>query len=342
MSGPTAGVVIVAFGEEPLLSEAVSSVLTSTGVEVSVAVVDNGSRQVQQLPVDSRLVVVRPGHNTGFAAGCNLGAAATRGDNLVFLNSDAVVERDAIAALVRSLATPGTGVVSGKVVLYDDPSVVNSAGNPVHLSLLSWAGGWGDPSERHDRPTQVASISGALFAIRRGDYIALGGLSEMLFAYGEDVELSLRTRMAGLSTRFEPDAVARHRYRFTLTAQKRYLLERNRLINVLTLFERRTLVWLGPELLVVEAGVAYAALRQGWLRQKAAGWRWLLTHRGEVRRRRALVQHTRRVGDAAIVPVLTDSLQPPAEAGVRVPAALDAVLRGYGGFVRRRLTAPSS
>src|SRR4051812_37415021 len=58
-----------------------------------VVVVDNGSRDgsvalAHAHPAVDR--VLEPGGNTGFAAGCNLGAAVTSAPLLLFLNPDAV------------------------------------------------------------------------------------------------------------------------------------------------------------------------------------------------------------------------------------------------------------
>ncbi len=91
-----------------------------------------------------------PGTNTGYTGGCNLGASHSTSEFVAFLNSDAVVAPDALAHLVDALNDPGVGIATALVLLYDEPAVVNSAGNPVHYSLLSWAGGWGDPASEHE------------------------------------------------------------------------------------------------------------------------------------------------------------------------------------------------
>jgi GT2 family glycosyltransferase len=275
-------------------------------MSVDLVVVDNGfsCAERSQLEADPRITWVRPGRNSGFTGGCNLGAAAVKGDFIVFLNSDAVVQPGALSALSDALADPAVGLVTGCVELFDEPAVVNAAGNPVHYSLLSWAGGWGDPMVAHAEPTAVASVSGALFGVRREVWERLGGFHGELFAYGEDVELSLRTWMAGLEVRYEPAAVARHHYEFHRNPSKYYLLERNRLINVLTLFEGRTLVALAPGLIAVEVGVLLSSAREGWWRQKLAGYRWIAAHAADLRVRRRQVQSARRrsTGSTAATP----------------------------------------
>lgn len=137
---PLIGAVVLAYDDEPLLVECVSSLLS--GGAARVVVVDNGPDR-HEVPDDPRVLRVDPGYNTGFAGGCNLGAAelSEHCDVLVFANSDLVVVADAPRLLADSLTRDGRlGLVCGLVVEARDPEVINTAGNPVHYSLMSWAG----------------------------------------------------------------------------------------------------------------------------------------------------------------------------------------------------------
>lgn len=336
---PLVGVVVLAFGEEPLLAACLAAVLASEQVKVQVVVVDNGfsSPDEDELRADARLTWLTPGTNLGFTGGCNLGAAQLDTSVVAFVNSDAVVAPGALAALVTALSDDRVGLVSGQIVLMDDPDIINSVGNPVHYSLISWAGGWGDPVASHRVEVDVASATGAMFAVRNRDWRNLGGFHEALFAYGEDVELSLRTWQAGRAVRYVPGAVAAHHYEFSRNPAKFYLLERNRLINLVTLYEARTLRLLLPALLVIEAGVTAAAVAGGWFPQKLQGWRWLWANRTAVARRRALVQASRLVPDSDIVGLLADAVTPAEGAGVSVPPLANRALARYGRWVSTRL-----
>ena len=191
------------------------------------------------------------------------------------MNSDAVVDPSCVAALVTALHDPDAGLVCASVRLADDPEVVNAVGNPVHFLYFSWAGGFGDPADRHAEPGTVASITGATFAVRREFWDQLGGFDEKYFLYQEDVDLSMRTWLAGKQVRYVPTAISLHNYEFGRTDAKFYYLERNRLINLLTFPERRTLVRIAPLALGVEFALIATAARGGWARQKFTGYRWL-------------------------------------------------------------------
>ena len=61
------------------------------------------------------LVTIRNDQNQGFIGSCNRGAAAARGDLLVFLNNDTVVTSGWLEALAATFhEIPGTGLVGAK------------------------------------------------------------------------------------------------------------------------------------------------------------------------------------------------------------------------------------
>ncbi|GAA4676510.1 hypothetical protein GCM10023226_12160 [Nocardioides nanhaiensis] len=333
---------MLAWRDEPVLVEAVTSVLDSEGVEVDVVLVDNGctSDAVERLAPLPGVTVVTPGENLGFAGGCNLGARHARGEVLAFVNGDAVVRPGALRYLVDALtngAAPGEGEVAmatASVRLYDEPATVNSVGNPVHFTGLSWAGGLGEPASAHDRPREVASASGAATVIARERFRALGGFCEPMFAYCEDTELSLRCWQRGWRVVYEPRAVVLHRYEFSRNPQKFYLLERNRLLLVLTLYGPGMLLAVAAPLLALELATLALALRDGWGRQKLAGWWWLLRHRRLLRERRRLVRGQRVVPDATWSRVLTGDLDL-AVPGLTVPGPARRLSRTYWALARR-------
>ena len=330
--------VMLAWGEEPILEEAVTAVLRSTGVAADVVLVDNGctSDAVERVRHLDGVSVVTPGTNTGFAGGCNVGATHATGDYLAFINGDAVVDHDALAHLVHALADD-VALSSASLRLYDEPDTMNSAGNPVHFSGLSWAGGLGDAAHLHAESTDVPSASGAATAVRADRFEALGGFCAEMFAYCEDTELSLRCWQRGWRVVYVPEAVVRHHYEFSRNEQKLYLLERNRLFMVLTIYERWTLAVLAPALFGLELAVLAVAVRQGWWRQKAAGWRWLWRNRDVVRSRRRQVQGVRTRSDREMSGLLTGDFAPGAEAGFSAPAFALTCSRSYWSIAKRCL-----
>ena len=332
---PRLTAVMLAWRDEPLLVESVHAVLASTGVEVDVVLVDNGctSDAVERLSGLAGVSVVDPGDNLGFAGGCNLGARQATGDLLAFVNGDAVVRPDALAHLVAALSDD-VGLATASVRLYEEPEVINSAGNPVHFTGLSWAGGLGQPATAYAVGRDVASASGAAMACRRDRFASLGGFCEPMFAYCEDSELSLRSWQRGWKVVYVPEAVVLHHYEFSRNPQKFYLLERNRLFLVLTLFGPGLLLGAFLPLVALELATLALAVRDGWARQKLAGWWWLLRHAGLVWSRRRKVRSERVVSDRELARVLTGDLAFDLP-GLTVPALARRTSRGYWSIARR-------
>lgn len=334
---PRVDAVVLAWLAEPFLRRSVEALLGSEKVDVRVILVDNGctTDDVRILGARPGVTVVRPGDNLGFSAGCNVGAAAGTGEYLALINQDLIVEPNTVARLVEELDQPDVGIAAASVRLDTDPTLLNSSGNMIHVLGLSWVGGLGE-KETRTAPTDVAGAMGACVVLRRSHWERLGGFYDKYFAYHEDAEISLRTWMMGLRVRNVPDAVAIHRYEFSRNTGKFYLVERNRLMFLWTLWGWRAKVLLGPPLLALEAGMTLLALKQGWIRDKARGWAWLWRHRRDLRARRRLVRSRATVPDRQWMGVLTDQLDTPLVAlpkVVRKP--LNTLMRGYWKLVRR-------
>jgi GT2 family glycosyltransferase len=337
MSGlPRLTAVMLAYGAEPWLRDAVAAVLASTGVQVDLVLVDNGctTDAVDSVKGTPGVTVLRPTDNTGFAGGCGVGAAQGSGDYLAFVNSDAVVAPHALADLVAVAAEPTVGAAMGSIRLADRPDRINTAGNPWHVTGLSWAGGMDQPASDFADRRQVAIGSGCCLVLRRDVWDAVGGFAPEYFAYVEDTDLSVRLWQRGWTVQYVPQAVVVHHYEFSRNQLKNYLLERNRLVFVLTAYQARTLALLFPVLALTEAAMLASAAAGGWLRPKLRGWAWLWRNRGWVRARRRELQAARTVSDRALSPLMTARFDP---ANIEAPPGVgvyNAVVGGWWSLVR--------
>lgn len=342
MTAPAATAVtalVVAYGPDPWLERCVQALLASRGVAVDVVLVDNGHTgdAVAAVADCAGVQVVRPGANLGFAEGCNRAARSATGEVVALVNPDVIVEPDTLARLAAVASEPTVAIATASLRLGEAPDTMNSAGNPVHYLGLAWAGGHGEPAAQHASRVDVASASGACCALTRSLWTRLGGFEPAYFAYHEDVELSLRCWQQGLRVSYVPDAVAVHHYEFARNAFKNELLERNRWLTLLTVFSARTLLLIAPALVVFEVLMLALATKQGWLRAKLVGYRWLLGHGALIRARRARVQRDRVSSDREVAKALTGRLEPSNVGAVPGLAVLNLVLNWYWQGVRRAL-----
>jgi len=333
---PTVSVVIVAFDNGDELLDCVESVLEhGDGAEVVVVVNGDSGGVAAKLGGRPGVVLVDPGGNRGFGGGCNLGVGRAGGDVVLFLNPDAVVLPGAVPALARAACEPGVGLVMPRLRLRAEPDLLNSGGGAIHVCGQGWAASYRRPAAELVTRRPVAAASGAAMAVRRETFLALGGFLEEMFAYHEDAELSWRAHLRGLEVVVIPDADVLHAYEFSRHPAKFELLERNRLLFVLTCYGRRLLVLLAPVLVAYELAVVALAARQGWLAAKWRGWAWCWQHRSWLAARRAQVQAERRVPDRQLSGFLTPVLDPGQLDLPRGVAVVNAGLSAYWSLVRR-------
>ncbi len=329
-------VVIVVYGEEPWLDRSVRAALASEGVSVEVVLVENGGSEatIAALELIDRVSVIRPFRNTGFAEGCNLGAAAGTAPVIALINPDAIVEPQAMAALAEMAVRPGVGIATGSLRLASAPERMNSAGNDISFLGLSWAGHFNEPAADFPDEFDVASASGAAMACTRELWDRLGGLEETFFAYFEDTEFSIRCWQAGLRVVFVPTAVVVHRYEFSRNVEKFYLLERNRLITTLTCFDARHLAVIAPLLILIELALIALAAKDGWLPQKLRAYRAVLGDRHAIGTRRAFVMSERTAPSRQFNDLLTTNLSPGNLPGAKPPAFAERALGHYWRIAR--------
>lgn len=290
--------------------------LDALGAQVArgdeVIVVDNDSGDGGAEIADGHgavTTVVRTGGNLGFAGGCNLGAQVASGDVLLLLNPDCAPEPGFLDAM---RAPPkGWGAWMGLVTL-PDGAHVNTAGGVVHYLGLAWAGRYGQPvTAIPEAPHAVGFLSGACMAVRMPVWRALGGFPEEYFMYLEDVDLSLRLRLAGHRFGILPAARVRHDYAFTKGAGKWRMLERNRWLTVVRTYPAPLLFAVLPAMLAAEPGLVAIAHRGGWggAKLRAMGGVLAGLPRAIVQRRR--VQAAARVDAVTFARGLTADLDSP-------------------------------
>ena len=195
----TVDVVILTWNDGELLAAAVDSALASTGVEVNVIVVDNGSEPPATVLDDPRVTLVRNAANRGVAPGRNQGAAVGAAPFVCFLDSDARLLPSTLQLLQEPLAAD-PGVALSAPVFTGQPAEASAGRAPtlsdkalrvldVRSTYRTVAGGgpWWD----------VDFAIGACQLVRRTDFEAVGGLDETYFYGPEDVDLCLRLREAG-------------------------------------------------------------------------------------------------------------------------------------------------
>jgi GT2 family glycosyltransferase len=186
----------------------------TSGPGFEVIVVDDGSTDKTPELLDrvKGLVTIRNDRNLGFIGSCNRGAAAARGDYLVFLNNDTVVSPGWLEALANTFQEmPGTGLVGAKLVYPDGR--LQEAGGLIWRDASGWNyGKYDDPDHpRYNFAREVDYCSGACVMVPRALFVQCGGFDPHYApAYYEDVDLAFKIRHAGHKVVYQPLASIAH------------------------------------------------------------------------------------------------------------------------------------
>ena len=159
------------------------------------------------------ITVIEAGSNAGFAKGNNIGIRASRGTNLLLLNSDTLVPRGAIDRLLAELERdPDVAVVGPRLVDgsgFAELSFGRMIGpfNELRQKRLARSGAVEELTKHRRYPDWV---SGACLLVRRADAEAVGGLDERYFMYAEDVDFCAAIRARRRRILFTPDVEVVH------------------------------------------------------------------------------------------------------------------------------------
>jgi len=224
---PACAVVIVNYNAGPLLIEAARSAREAGASDI--VVVDNDSRDdsVEALlaaGLGPSVRVIRNGANLGFAAACNIGAAASTTPLQLFLNPDCRLDRLALYRLAAAIMADDRIGMAGPLLLNPDNSEQRGGRRRIPTPLSGFAHGFGfsrmAPALFEDFnqggeaipkiPTPVEAISGSCMMVRRAAVDAVGPWDEGYFLHAEDLDYCLRFSRGGWQIVFVPDATATH------------------------------------------------------------------------------------------------------------------------------------
>jgi GT2 family glycosyltransferase len=218
-------VIIVNWNAGQQLRQCIDSVINQSHSQVGqIIVVDNGSkdgsdRTIEGLP---NLRLIRAEENLGFGKACNLGAAYTNSEFLLFLNPDACVFPDSVNKVISFMQTAEnakTGICG--VQLIDEegriarscarfPSTTNFISHTTGIDRIIPRMGYFMSEWDHEATKQVDHVIGAFFMVRRQVFDQVQGFDETFFLYLEDLDFSYRAKQLGWSSIYLADVQAFH------------------------------------------------------------------------------------------------------------------------------------
>lgn len=198
--------------------------LQKQSMPCDIVVVDNGSRDgslelLQTMASKGDITLIAHAKNMGFTGGVNAGMQWALDNNytaVALLNDDAVADKHWVKHLyTRLMQHEKTSTVTSKM-LSSDGKTFDSTGDWLSIWGLPYPRGRGEPtSNKYDQETEVLSASGGATIFKCAMLRQVGLYDQDFFAYYEDTDLSLRTRLAGWHIVFEPKAIVYHQISVT-------------------------------------------------------------------------------------------------------------------------------
>jgi GT2 family glycosyltransferase len=216
---PALSIVLVNYNDAAHLSECLSSIEAhSGGIDRGVLVVDNASTDGSTALIAERFPrvrLIRNEKNEGFGRANNRAVRESRGEFLLFMNTDVVLHPRALVFLMEEMRThPDTGV-AGPALLTPAGSFQASFGGRTSFfaefakkGLLNRLRTWSLRKDRSRR--EVRWVSGAFLLARRQAFLEAGGFDEGFFLYFEDLDLCERILDKGWRVIFLPNAASLH------------------------------------------------------------------------------------------------------------------------------------
>ena len=222
-------VVFLSYNTRDLTRQALHSVLAAAeGLEAEIFVVDNASADGSANMVAAEFPQVKlvcNEANVGFSAGNNVALRQVTGEYALLINTDTIVRRDALHAMVEFLdAHPEAGACGCKILDPDGTLQLDSRrGFPTPLAAFCKMSGLSRLFPKHplmaryhlthldpEQTAEIEVLSGSCMMVRKAAMDQVGLLDEDYFMYGEDIDWCYRFHQAGWKIYYLPTTAIIH------------------------------------------------------------------------------------------------------------------------------------
>lgn len=204
---PLVSIIIVNYNGRSYLEECFASLMKVTYPNYEIIIVDNNSSDDSIEFVKNnfpKIMIIKLEKNYGFAEPNNIGAKNARGDFLLFLNNDTIVEPNFVSELVKVI-TQNSKIAICQSLLLKPNGDIDSSGDFVDI--------YGRAFNSRNKVTSVQRIlsaRGASMLINKKIFQELGGFDENFFASFEDVDLGWRACICGYDVMLVPNSIVYH------------------------------------------------------------------------------------------------------------------------------------
>ena len=271
---PLVSVIVLNYNAGELLLNCIESIKKSAYKNLEIIVVDNISTDKSQETCKEKypdIKLIQNNENFGYCEGNNIGIREAKGDYIIILNPDTIVESNWIEELISAYSKFGEGLYQPKILSLNEKQVLQSTGNMLHIFGFGFAKDKGrKDGEGDEEIKKIGYASGTCLFTSRNVLDKVGLLDSFLFLYHDDLDLGWRASQIGINSYYVPKSKIYHVESYSLkwSAKKFYWLERNRKYCLLTHYSKNTYAKMYSSLCLVDLFVWFFYLSKGFLGAK--------------------------------------------------------------------------
>lgn len=181
-----------------------------------VIIVDNGSTDKSKEYIKSNsfnfpVNLIENDENLGFAPAVNQGIKVAKYDYIFSLNNDTEVKKGSIGALIDLISSSDDIFsVQAKMLQYNNKELIDDVGD--EYNLLAWTKKTGEnhKSTEFSEIREIFSSCAGAAMYKKSLLEELGYFDDNFFAYMEDVDLAIRSKINGYRNLLCPEAIVYH------------------------------------------------------------------------------------------------------------------------------------
>ena len=181
-----------------------------------VIIVDNGSTDsskefIRGNSFNFPVRLIENTENLGFSPAVNQGIMESQYEYIFSLNNDTEIRKGSIKALADLMSSDDSIFsAQAKMLQYDNKELIDDVGD--EYNLLAWTKKTGENhnSSEYTEVREIFSACAGAAMYRKSLLDEIGMFDDNFFAYMEDVDLAIRSRINGYRNMLCPDAVVYH------------------------------------------------------------------------------------------------------------------------------------
>ena len=181
-----------------------------------VIIVDNGSTDsskefIRGNSFNFPVRLIENAENLGFSPAVNQGIRESQYEYIFSLNNDTEIRKGSIKALADLMSSDDSIFsAQAKMLQYDNKELIDDVGD--EYNLLAWTKKTGENhnSSEYTEVREIFSACAGAAMYRKSLLDEIGMFDDNFFAYMEDVDLAIRSRINGYRNMLCPDAMVYH------------------------------------------------------------------------------------------------------------------------------------